>query len=366
MRASVERIGRFGTSADEAVSDAVAAAVGGARSAIVEAVAAVRASGGGGAKAGVRVTDDAPKAVYLRTETSDSVTYATLAAPSVSAADMTVSLDRVLTYLQIQTDMTLIRLSRERVEQNQRLYDVRHAQQLERIDAQMSALRTEDDDGLISKIFTWIGAVVTTVAAIVLMFIPGMQVMGGLMLAAAVFAIASAICTSTPVAEHIKDGISETKQAAGMSKSEADREATKILGIIGLALDGVSMLLSLCTVAAPVAAAKAAVGAAQAGAQLARVVKLLNMTAGVVAGVSAVLSGVEGLMNARRMRDAEYAQAALMRTEASLREAREFLAQNIDDVEVLLDQLNKHFQNLRAIVESHIKAMMTLARGVGA
>lgn len=365
---TVERIGRFGASSGEKVlADALAEAVGNARSVIVESVAATRAAGGGGAKAEIRVTGDAPRAAYLRTETSEAVTYATLAAPSISAADTVVSLDRVLTYLQIESDMTLIQLSRERVEQNQRLYDVRHAQQLKRIDDQMNALRETGDSGTLSKVFAWIGAVITTIAAVVLMCIPGMQVAGGLMLAAAVFAIASAICTATPVAEAITTSISESKQADGMSKGEADRAAKKALTIIGLVLDGISMILSIASaVMAPFGAARAAGGAAQAAAQMTRAVKMLQMSAGVMQGVSMVLGGVEGLQNARRMRDAEYAQANLTRTEAALREAREFLAQNVDDVEVLLDQLNKHFQNLRAMVESHIKAMMALARGVGA
>ena len=352
MRA-VERVGRFGAAADGVVADALAEAVGGARSVIVEAVAAARASGGGVARASIRVTDDAPKAVYLRAETSDSVTYATIAAPSISADDTAVSLDRVLTYLQIQTDMTLIRLSRERVEQNQKLYDVRHEQQLKRIDDQMAALREKDDSSRLSRIFTWIGVAVTAVAAAVLMFIPGMQVLGGLLLAAAILSIVSATLTATPVADVIMNDFSEAKQAAGMSKSQADREAAKKLSNIGLGLDIASAVLSFAAFVVP-------------GGATTQVTKLFKMAAAVISGVSSIIGGVEGKRNAERMRDAEYAQASLMRTEASLREAREFLAQNIDDVEVLLDQLNKHFQNLRAIVESHIKAMMTHARGVGA
>ena len=361
MRA-VERVGRYGAAADEAVADALAEAVRGARSVIVEAVAAARASGGGGASVGILVTGDAPKAAYLRAETSDSVTYAAIAAPSISAAATQVSLDRVLTYLQIQTDMTLIQLSRERVEQNQRLYDVRHEQQLKRIDDQMAALREKEDSSRLSRIFAWIGAAVATVAAVVLMFIPGMQVMGALLLAAAALAIASAICTATPVAEALTNKYSEQNQAAGMSKAQADREASKKLSKVGMGLDIASAVLSLVAFAAPVGPLKAAGGTAQAM----RVTKMFQMAANVISGASTIIGGVEGLKNAERMRDAEYAQAALMRTEASLREAREFLAQNTDDVEVLLDQLNKHFQNLRAIVESHVKAMMTLARGVGA
>ena len=343
----------------------------------------------------VSVSSAPTSGVLAKTSAVLLVSAPVLDAPTVSGPQAMLAMERVFAYLQIETDITSIKLARERLEQNQALYEVRHQQQLKRIDEQIAAMRSTENSKILSKIFNWITKLFSAPAAGALGY--GAVHLAGAMLSAAALYIpfigpllASLIQAATailaPLAalgmlvvdtmdvtgleDVLKDLLTKLKQGQGLSKKEAKEAAEKILNGIKMA-DKLSATVVTIAVSIALTVVTAGAAAPATGMLISESVAQTAMTvasaiSGVVQGASSIVSGVEAQKAAIARRAAEFAEANVKKSEADLREVQEFIAQTIDDINVLVDMLNKHYRNLQGIVKSHIQAMIRLAHGVGA
>ena len=347
----------------------------------------------------VSVSSAPTSGVLAKTSAVLLVSAPVLDAPNVSGPRAMLAMERVFAYLQIETDITSIKLARERLEQNQALYEVRHQQQLKRIDEQIATMRSTENSKILSKIFNWITKLFSAPAAGALGYGAGLlagELVGGVLSAAALYIpfigplLASLIQAATqilaPLAaigmvvidtmdvtgleDVLKDLLTKLKQGQGMSRKEAKEAAEEILNGVKMAdklaatvvTIAVSIAITVMTAGAAAPATTALISETVAQTAL----TVVNALSGAVQGASAVISGVEAQKAAIARRAAEFAEANVKKSEADLREVQEFIAQTIDDINVLVDMLNKHYRNLQGIVKSHIQAMIRLAHGVGA
>lgn len=331
--------------------------------------AALRALNASNGKAkGVTVADASPKGVMLKADGAKTVTYFSIPAPSVDQQHFGACIDRLIAYMQVENDELLIQLGMERLDQNKASFDARHKAQLSRIDKQIAEMRESDSASTLSKIFKWIGVAIaiaaTAIAATVTTVVtcgassPALVVAGKAI--AALIAVAG-IGSSTIMGLDAGGALEEIKKAKtkeymlqGMSHAEAEKAASEI--VMGLSL-GSAILNAIAMIAG-------AVVAGISGHEHAAALAIMQAVTGIIQALQSVGSGVVDTIKAEAEYEQAVASAEVKRADARLKEVKEFLQQNVDEIQDLVERMEAHFKAYRAVIASKAATLLHLAENI--
>ena len=354
----------------EAVGTEVAAGRAQLNAQIAESSAAVRAAAlnalkaSGGSAKGVTVAEASRKGVMLRAEDAKTVTYFSIPAPTVDPQNFNACIDRLIAYMQVENDELLIRLGVERLDQNKASFDARHKAQLKKIDEQIATMRADEAASTLTKIFKWIGVGIAIAATAIAATVATIFTFGAASPSYGVVAmVAFALVTSVGatvvsgldaggVFDKVKDRMTRENMRKGMNRTEAAKKASDFISRVTL---GVAIANAVIQITAAVATG----GATTSGA-----VQAVQALVGVLQGLQTIGAGVADLNKAKTEFNLAKASAEVKRADARLREVKEFLNQNMEEIEVLVEQMEQHFQAYRAIVVSKASSLLSLAGNI--
>lgn len=343
---------------------------------------ALNASGGN--TKGVTVADVSPKGVMLKADSAKTVSYFSIPAPEVNPQRFNACIDRLIAYLQVENDELMIQLGVERLDQNKASFDARHQAQLKKIDKQIAEMRADESASTLSKIFKWIGMGIAIAAAAVAATIATVMTYGaGSMSYGAVALLVSAavgLCSATVmgldaggVLEELKESKTKEYMQQGMSRAEASKAASKI--VMGISLGSAILNAIVQIVAAVLSAGATSAKAAEAIKEVVEAAKLTQETIKTIQQVSqGAIAGLQGLQavgsgladKARAMTayNLAVAEADVKHADALLKEAKEFLNQNVEEIQALTERMEGHFRAYRAVVASKAATLLHLAENI--
>lgn len=364
----------------EAIATEIAAGKTQLNAQIAESSEAVRAAAlralnasGGNAK-GVTVADASPKGVMLKADGAKTVSYFSIPAPTVDPQHFNACIDRLIAYLQVENDELMIQLGVERLDQNKASFDARHKAQLSKIDKQISEMRADESASTLSKIFKWIGVGIAIAAATVAATIATVVTAGAgsvsygavAMIIASVTGLGSATVLGLDaggVLEKLKESKTKEYMQQGMSRAEAEKAASKI--VMGISL-GSAILNAIVQVAAAVFTGFAGfAGLAKAVEDVVKTVQQVSQAVmGALQGAQSIGTGVADTIKANAEYNLAVASADVKRADARLKEAKEFLNQNVEEIQDLMERMEGHFRAYRAVIASKAATLLHLAENI--
>ena len=374
----IERVGRQDASpaVDPAADPQRAAQI--AESASAVQTAALRALGPGNGRSGrstLSVADVSSKSVILKAESAKTTTYFTIPAPEVSPKDYSASIERIIAYMQVDNDELMIKLASERLDQNKASLEARHKSQLARIDKQIAEMRADESAATLSKIFKWIGAGIAIAAAAIAATILTIVSCGaaapsyGAVVALSVTLVTSILAAvvqtldAAGVFEDLQEKFTQDYMREGMSRAEAQKAASKIIMGITLSAAILNMVVQIGA-----SFVTGGVGTVQAIGEFAQTVmqvaKAAELATGVLQGVQAIGSGVADVYKANAQYNQAVADADVKKSEASLKEAQEFINQSMTELQALVDVMQEHLRAFRAIVASKGESWLQMAMNI--
>lgn len=335
-------------------------------------MAALNALKTAGNAKGVTIADVSSGSVMLKGDGAKTMTYFSIPAPSVDSQRFRASIDRILAYMQVANDELMIQLGMERLDQNKASFDARHKAQLQRIDKQIAMMREDESASTLSKIFKWIGMGIAIAASTVAATVATIVSCGAaspsyaavsLLVASAVTGLGAASVMGLDaggVLEDMREAKTKEYMQQGMKREEAAKAASKI--VMGLSL-GSAILNAIVQIAAAVVT-----GGSSAATGIENVVKVAQqISQGVIGGLQglqSIGSGVADTIKGKAEYNQAVASAEVKRADARLKEVKEFLQQNIDEIQDLAERMEAHFRAYRGVIASKASTLLHLAENI--
>ena len=308
-------------------------------------------------QASVRVTNTAAPAATADVGTATGAT----GVPALDNPDdpnqKAVDLEKLISYLQLETDKHQAELAKERIELQKGEMDQRHAEQMEKIKESLEQMDKAARANLATRIFGWLMAAVSIAIAVAACVATGGIAVGAV--AGAVVAVGMCVMNETGAMDKITEKLADALKDAGMSKEAAQIVAAIVMavamiavslgaGLGGNAIQGLVKGASQAAATATMATAKSI----QSGAQF--VAGALGLGTTVAGGVAAAENYKSGEI-----------QAETTEMEKFLAVMRQQLEESQEELEKILGQIQNIYSDIAAIINSAIDTETEIAQKMG-
>lgn len=264
-----------------------------------------------------------------------------------------VDLERLISYLQLETDKHQAELAKDRIELQKNEMEARHAEQKEKLQKSLNEMEKAAASSNFSRIFGWLMAAAAVVFAVVACVATGGLAAGPLI--GAGIALTMCVLNETGVTQMATEKLASALENLGMSKMAAQIASSVAIAAIMIAVAlGTGSIGGLSS-----AGSTAATSTVQAMAQSARStldigVKLMGVVA-VGAGGYAAYRGYE----------AGYAQADVSESEKFLAMMRQQLEESQEEMQAILDRIQQLYSDIISILGSESDTQAEIARQIG-
>ena len=271
-----------------------------------------------------------------------------------------VNLEKLISYLQLETDKHQAELAKDRIELQKSTMEQRHADQMALINESLEQMDKAAKSNLATKIFGWMMAAAAVALAVVACVATG-GLAAGPVVGAAV-AIGMCVANELGAMDKLTEKIADALKDAGMKS-----EAAKILA---------SVITAVVMIAASVAAAggagaiqsvvkgatKGATVAVAAATTTAKTVQSgIQIGAGVLGVGTTVAAGVSGVMNYK----SGMLQSETTEMEKFLAVMQQQLEESQEELERILSQIQDVYADISAIINSSIDTENEIAAKIG-
>lgn len=268
-----------------------------------------------------------------------------------------INLERLISYLQLETDKHQAELAKDRIELQKNELETRHKQQKEKLQTSLDEMSKASASSTFSKIFGWIMAAAAVALAVVACVATGGLAVGPLVGAAV--AIGMSVMNELGVIEKLTEKFASALEDLGMSKM-----AAQIVAAVAIAAAMIVLALAAGSIGSLFKSASQ-VGAAVANSTLQATAKSVQtgMDIGVkTMGVAAV--GIGGYAGYRNF-EAGYAQADVMETEKFLAMMRQQMDESQEELQQILDQIQNVYAKMITILGSETETQNEIAQKIG-
>ena len=271
-----------------------------------------------------------------------------------------VNLEKLISYLQLETDKHQAELAKDRIELQKSTMEQRHADQMALINESLEQMDKAAKSNLATKIFGWMMAAAAVALAVVACVATG-GLAAGPVVGAAV-AIGMCVANELGAMDKLTEKIADALKDSGMKS-----EAAKILA---------SVITAVIMIAASVAAAggagaiqsvvkgatKGATVAVAAATTTAKTVQSgIQIGAGVLGVGTTVAAGVSGVMNYK----SGMLQSETTEMEKFLAVMQQQLEESQEELERILSQIQDVYTDISAIINSSIDTENEIAAKIG-
>ncbi len=308
-------------------------------------------------QASVRVTNTAAPAATAEVGTATGATGVPALDNPDDANQKAVDLEKLISYLQLETDKHQAELAKERIELQKGEMDQRHAEQMDKIKESLEQMDKAAKSNLATRIFGWLMAAVSVAIAVAACVATGGIAVGAV--AGAVVAIGMCIMNETGAMDEITEKLADALKDAGMKEQAAQIVAALVIavsmilisvgvGVGGNAVQGIVKGASQAATAAAMTTAKSI----QSGAQFA---------AGAL-GIGTTIAG--GVAAAENYKSGEL-QAETTEMDKFLAVMRQQLEESQEELEKILGQVQNIYSDIAAIINSAIDTETEIAQKMG-
>ena len=276
------------------------------------------------------------------------------------------NLEKLISYLQLDNEERQTAMAKDRIELQQHTLDAEHEERMDQIDDSIAKMKKAESASKWSRAFSWIGAVLSVVAAVVLTAVTG-GAAAGFAIAGAVLAVSSLVMNETGAMDALTEKLAESLQNSGMSKNDAQLAASLILNI------GIMALSAGCSIGGMIAGVSATAAAA---AKLAETgTRVLGMTAQTVktvqtaltivgTGVTAASLATSGV-NTYLTKRSEDAKADTTELEKFITQLQQRLEESQEELQALLEQIESGISEIAQMVGSATDTSSEIAQNIG-
>lgn len=308
-------------------------------------------------QASVRVTNAAAPASAADAGTATGATGAPALDEPDDPVQKAADLEKLISYLQLDTDKRQAELAKERIELQKGEMDRRHAEQMGKIRESLDQMDKAAKANLATRIFGWLMAAVSVAIAVAACIATGGIAVGAVV--GAVVAVGMCILNETGAMDKITEKLVDALKDAGMSEQNAQIVAAVAVAVAMVAISlgagaGGSAVQGFVKGASQAAsvAAMATAKSVQSGVQIAG--SVLGAGAAVAGGVAAAENYKAGMLKAETTEMDKF--LAVM---------RQRLEESQEELEKILQQIQNVYSDIAAIINSAIDTQSEIARQVG-
>ena len=276
-------------------------------------------------------------------------------------------LTKLIAFLQLDNEERQTAMAKERINLQKAALDTEHQGRLKEIDESIKKMKDAERASTMSRIFGWIGAVLSVVAAVALTVVTG-GAAAGFAIAGAVLAVSSLVLNETGAMDKMIEKLAEHLQEEyGLSKNDAMMKASLIINLTIMAAS------LLCSVGGMVAGFSAAASAsANAASTAANVTKTVSQTAKTVqsavtianTGVSAA-SLATGGVTTYLTNKSETARADLLELEKLLTSIQQQIDESQEELEQLMAMIQSGLGKVAELIGSSTDTAKEIAEKTG-
>lgn len=268
-----------------------------------------------------------------------------------------VNLEKLISYLQLETDKHQAELAKDRIELQKSSMDQRHAEQIKKINESLEQMDKAAKASLFTRIFGWLMAAVSVVIAVAACVATGGVAVGAV--AGAVVAVGMCVLSETGAIDKLTEKLVDALKDMGLSDQAAQIiaavavAAAMILislgaGFGGNAIQGLVKGASQAAVTTAMATAKSI----QSGAQF--LAGTLGVGTTIAGGVAAAENYKSGMLKAETMEMEKFLAVMQQRLEESQ-----------EELERILSQIQNVYTDISAIINSSIDTENEIANKIG-
>ena len=271
-----------------------------------------------------------------------------------------VNLEKLISYLQLETDKHQAELAKERIELQKSTMEQRHADQMALINESLEQMDKAANSNLATKIFGWMMAAAAVALAVVACVATG-GLAAGPVVGAAV-AIGMCVANELGAMDKLTEKIADALKDAGMKS-----EAAKILASV---ITAVVMIAASVAAAGGAGAIQSVVKGATKGATVALTAAMttaktvqsgVQVGAGVLGAATTVSAGVAGVMNYK----SGMLQSETTEMEKFLAVMQQQLDESQEELERIMSQIQDVYADISAIINSSIDTENEIAAKIG-
>ena len=271
-----------------------------------------------------------------------------------------VNLEKLISYLQLETDKHQAELAKDRIELQKSTMEQRHADQMALINESLEQMDKAAKSNLATKIFGWMMAAAAVALAVVACVATG-GLAAGPVVGAAV-AIGMCVANELGAMDKLTEKIADALKDAGMKS-----EAAKILASV---ITAVVMIAASVAAAGGAGAIQSVVKGATKGATVALTAAMttaksvqsgVQIGAGVLGAITTVSAGVAGVMNYK----SGMLQSETTEMEKFLAVMQQQLEESQEELERILSQIQDVYTDISAIINSSIDTENEIAAKIG-
>ena len=307
-------------------------------------------------QASVRVTNTAAPAATADVGTATGATGVPALDNPDDANQKAVDLEKLISYLQLETDKHQAELAKERIELQKGEMDQRHAEQMDKIKESLEQMDKAARSNLATRILGWLMAAVSVAIAVAACVATGGIAVGAV--AGAVVAIGMCVMNETGAMDEITEKLADALKDAGMSKEAAQIVAAVVMAVATIVISlgagfGGNAIQGLVKGASQAAvAATATAKSIQSGAQI----------AGGALGIGTTVAG--GVAAAENYKSGEL-QAETTEMEKFLAVMKQQLEESQEELEKILEQIQNIYSDIASIINSAIDTETEIAQKMG-
>lgn len=270
-------------------------------------------------------------------------------------------LAKLIAFLQLDNEERQTEMARSRIETQKASLDVEHKGRMKEIDDSIKKMKDAEKAAKVSRIFGWIGAVLSVVAAVALTLVTG-GVAAGFAIAGAVIAVSSLVLNETGAMDKITEAIVDKLMEANpnMSRSDAMLKASLIvnLTIMGLSIG--------CSVGGMVSGiSSAANGVLKLSKTAIDVAKTVQNAVTITSTGVAVGALAAGGANTYYTHRSENAKADVTELEKFITMLQQRLDESQEELQILLQQIESGIGKIAELIASATDTSEEIAQKLG-
>lgn len=269
-----------------------------------------------------------------------------------SLSNRLAALEKLVAYLQLDSEKEQLETAKERIEINKETLERERANRDQKLAESLKAMDDAAKAAKANRIFSWLGAALAVVAAVLVTVATG-GVAAGFAIAGAIVAVGSAVCSETGLTEKLIDAVAKAFEDSGSSKNDAKLKAALVVNLsimaLGLICSGGSMVG----------------GMVSAGKAVTDVVKLAQNVMTIVNTGTGLAGLISSGVNTAFQYEAGMAEAASTEAEKALQAIMQRLQESEEELNDLVEQLEASLGDLAELLNSVTNTSDEIANNIG-
>jgi len=297
------------------------------------------------------------------TGTGEKKTMGATSVPALDNPDDTAqkeaNLSKLISYLQLDNEERQTEMAKERIELQQQTIDSEHEGRMNEIESSIQKMKDAEKASLASRIFGWIGAALSVVAAVALTIVTG-GAAAGFAIAGAVLAVSSLVLNETGAMDSITKSLTDALVGAGMSKNNAKLAASLFINLAIVALSAGCSIGGM--VSGISSAANGIVKLSESALNIAKTVQNSITVASSAVGVCSLASGGVSTYYSYK---SESAKADVTELQKFITTLQQRLNESEEELKQLLQQLESGLGMVANMVSSATDTSDAIAQNLG-